>query len=371
MTLQLLEGERDWLVAVVRDLPNDAPRLAYANWLESRAPDRARFLREFVRASASMEPDDFPRADGLPEEWLELVGFRLLERLSDSNVPDLKDSVLRLARPALRMKLGDAAGARTAEEAERRAEVGGTGIISRLLRLVRPAPEVVETTGGVPAAIPVGASRIGGHPDLPPNYPWPRGRDCSGMDAEETAGYDALAGFLAQVNLAEIAHTQAARDLPSAGVLSFFAFQDDDENNPDTVGAKVVYFPDPAVLVPTEPPEELAATNGFIPPQRLTFEETLDLPEYRSGPWSGEITPDPKVRYDALEYFNELNFENMLGYGRATSGDDPTPSKESRHLILLRTVYGVALHIQIDRDALAARRFDRFTLAWVDVDPGW
>jgi hypothetical protein len=42
----------------------------------------------------------------------------------------------------------------------------------------------------------------------------------------------------------------------------------------------------------------------------------------------------------------------MLGYGRATSGGDPTPSRESRHLVVLRTAMGVTLHIQIGHDAL-------------------
>lgn len=368
MPLDLLEGERVWLEAVVEDLRNDAPRLAYADWLESRAPGRARFLRAFVQASAWMEPEDFPWAEGMSEEWLELIGFRLLERLAHSNVPHLKESVLRLARPALRMKTDDG---QTAGEPDGRAEAGATSVFSRLLRLLRPAPGRMETNGVGPAEIPAGASRVGGLPELPPGFPWARGEDCTGMDAGDMAGYDAPAGFLAQVNLAEIAHTQAARDLPSAGVLSFFAFQDPDEDLPDIVGARVMYFPDASVLVPTEPPGELSATNALIPPRRLAFEETLDLPEYRSGPWSGDLTPDPQVRYDALEYFRKLNFDNMLGYGRATSGDDPTPSKESRHLIVLRTVYGVTLHFQIGRDALAARGFDRFTLAWVDVDPGW
>ncbi len=366
MTLQLLDGERDWLAAVVDDLPNDTPRLAYADWLESRAPVRARFLREFVRASTSMEPEDFPRAEGMSEEWLELIGFRLLERLADSNVPNLKDNVLRLARPALRLSSGVAGG--TAERSSR-VEGGSTGIFGRFLRLVRPAPVRVETDSGGSLSLPAGVSRVGGLPELPPNFPWPRGDDCRGMHAGDTAGVDSLAGFLAQVNLAEIAHTHAARDLPASGILSFFAFQGD-EDNPDTVGAKAIYFPDTSVLVPTEPPEELPVENGIISPRHMRFEETLDLPEYGSGPWSGEITPDPEVHYPALDHFKRLNFENILGYGRATSGGDPTPSRESRHLILLHTACGATLHIQIGRDALAARRFDGITLAWVDHD-GW
>ena len=102
----------------------------------------------------------------------------------------------------------------------------------------------------------------------------------------------------------------------------------------------------------------------------MTFEETLDLPEQSySGPWSNELKPDLEADYDeVLDHFRSLNFENLLGYARATTGGDPTPSKQSRHLILLTNAAGCRLHIQIDQDDLAARRFDKITLNWVDFD---
>jgi uncharacterized protein (TIGR02996 family) len=329
MTQTLLPGERERLAAVVANLSDDAPRLVYADWLEERGDDRARFLRAFVEASRSMNPSDFPRAKGLPEQWLELIGFRLLERAASAGSPELKVPLLRLARPALRMKQGPAGGRK----------------------------------------IPVGASKVGGLPDLPPGFPWPPGGDCHAIYNDDTGGTDRLAGFLAQVNFAEVAHTQAARDLPESGVLSFFCFQDIENDNPDAIGAKAVFFPDPAGLVRTQPPKELTKGNGVMPSHRLTFEETLDLPEAHSGPWSGELTPDPDKDYDAvLDHFRTLNFENMLGYGRSTSGGDPTPSKESRHLILLENAAGCRLHIQISQADLAARHFDKITLSWVDFD---
>jgi uncharacterized protein (TIGR02996 family) len=328
MTLKLLAGERDWLAAVVADLPDEAPKLAYADWLEGRGDDRSGFLRAFVRASRSMNPSDFPRAKRLPEEWLELLGFRLLERLAGAGLAELRDRVLRLARPALRMKKGAAGGRKIA----------------------------------------VGASKIGGLPDLPPGFRWPRGADCRATYNDDTAGVDRLAGFVAQVNCAETADTLAGRDLPEAGVLSFFCFQDIENDNPDVIGAKAVYFPDPARLARAEPPGELTEGNGVIRPRRLTFEETLDLPEAHSGPWAGELTPDPGADYDVLDYFRALNFENLLGYGRSTTGGDPTPSKRSRHLIVLENAAGCRLHIQLRRDDLAARNFDKITLNWVDFD---
>jgi|GEM_PF-1141995 len=362
MALMLLDGERDRLAAVVADLGGDAPRLAYADWLESRDPGRARFLRDFVRASASMEPDDFPRAEGLPEEWLELIGFRLLERLADADVPELKDAALRLARPALRIRRSAAASPRRDDERLR------PRWMNHALGFLRSAPPIKpsDDEGG---EIAVGASRIGGLPDLPPGFRWPRAADCRAIYIDEVEGGDGPAGFLGQIDLAEIAGTHAARDLPAAGVLSFFCYQGD-EDHPDQIGAKAVFFPDASVLVRTEPPEEPSASNAVMPPRRLGFEETLDLPEYASGPWSGEITPDPRVRHDALDDLLLRNHDNLLGYGRATTGDDPTSSKESRHLVILQNAAECWLHIQIGRDALAARDFDRITLCWVDFDPG-
>ena len=64
---------------------------------------------------------------------------------------------------------------------------------------VRPAAE---------AAIPIGASKMGGQPDLPAGVEWP-------------AWHEPRA-FLAQFNLAEVAPYDAEGVLPSSGLLSFF-----------------------------------------------------------------------------------------------------------------------------------------------------
>src|SRR5262249_51589831 len=210
-----------------------------------------------------------------------------------------------------------------------------------------------------------------GLPDLPPGYTWPPGGDCHAIFNDDTGGTDRLAGFLAQVNLAEIAHTQAARELPRAGVLSFFCFQDIENDNPDSIGAKAVFFPDPTGLIRTKPPKKLTEGNEVMPARRLLFEETLDLPEHdEDGPWGAELKPaDPDADYDeVLDHFRTLNFDNFLGYGRSTTGGDPTPSKEFRHLIVLKNEPGCQLHIQLSQADLAARNFDAIKLVWVDFD---
>jgi uncharacterized protein (TIGR02996 family) len=329
--VELLDGERDWIAAVVADPLDLQRKLVYADWLEERGSPRAGFVRAFAAALRSKAPRDFPEPQGMPEGWRELLGYRLAKAFAGNALPDLIEPVLRLARPALRL-------------------------------------EKVEQAD---ADIPVGASKVGGAPDLPAETPWPAGQECRAIYNQDTAGAKRLAGFLAQVNLAEIAHTQAARDLPHDGVLSFFCFQDIERDNPDRIGARVMLLPGPAKLLRAGPPKKLSAGNTPMPAARLVFHETLDLPE-ADGPWADVLQSAPFRDSDevdgVLERFRLQNFENMLGYARATTGGDPTPNKESRHLILLENSVDCRLHLQIPQMDLQAGNFDAVTLSWVDFD---
>jgi uncharacterized protein YwqG len=56
---------------------------------------------------------------------------------------------------------------------------------------------------------PIGVSRVGGMPDLPSNFDWPRWRDTP-------------LSFLMQVNLADLAAFAIANDFPASGFLWFF-----------------------------------------------------------------------------------------------------------------------------------------------------
>lgn len=57
--------------------------------------------------------------------------------------------------------------------------------------------------------IPVGASKFGGKPDMPPDSNWPRWKD-------------APLSFLCQINLSSLAGIPIASRLPDSGLLSFF-----------------------------------------------------------------------------------------------------------------------------------------------------
>ena len=273
----MLDGEYEWLSAVVAKLADDNTKLVYADWLDEHGdPDRAAFLRKFVEASRTMNVDDFPDAETeYGEEWIELIGYRFLHELARDGIVYMNKRFLQLARPALRMVK------KKAKDAQR----------------------------------PIGTSKIGGLPDLPKGYAWPKGKECRAIYNDDTKGVDQLAGFLAQVNFADIAHTQATKDLPKEGLLSFFAFQDIENDNPDVIGAKAVFFPEITGFVPTKPPGKLTEGNREMKRQRLTFEETLDLPDSGTfrGPWKGKLSLDPKY-YDEpdlglfiVEHYRRLN----------------------------------------------------------------
>ena len=318
----LLPDERLWMQRVLEDPRSVAERRVYADWLdEQNESTRAQFLRRLAEAMESLELGSLPIAEGIHPAWRELLSYDILQVILTSESPADHLHVLDLQRPALRY-------------------------------------EFVAPTGEVP----VGATKSGGLPDLPSPADWPQGQQCKAIYNDSTNGYEQLAGFLGQVNLQEIAETPAARDLPKTGLLSFFCFQDWEDDNPDAVGVAAFHFPDLAVLKRTDPPQPLTDGNREGAEVLLAFEETLDLPESYGGPWSNQL--------QGIE-LNELqikNFNNMMGYGRATTGDDPTPDRDSRHLILLSNEYDCRMHIQIPQAALERGAFDELTLSWVDFD---
>ena len=61
--------------------------------------------------------------------------------------------------------------------------------------------------------LPIGGSRIGGHPDLPPSLSWPRFRDGRSLS------------FLAEINLAEVPASQRPPELPPTGILCFLSLR--------------------------------------------------------------------------------------------------------------------------------------------------
>ena len=327
----LLSGERELLNPVMAS-PGDSSRLdAYADWLADRDPTRAQFLRQFIDACASWDAASFPDAGDLSAVWLDLIGFRIAHRLAERKLSSFSELIFGLARPALRLQHQS-----TSDE-----------------------------------ELPVGTSKYGGLPDLPPDIAWPVGDDCRATCNDDTAGEQRLAGFVCQIDLNELQPAAAASVLPASGLLSFFGFQDMENDNPDKIGVRAMWFPDRSVLERRSPPRELTEGNQCFEPARIVLEEFLDLPS-GSGPWRDDLAEVIRTDQEAFEFGTWDNIRNMLGYAVGTSGDDATPDRQSRHLIFVDAdVSGwqwPSLHIQIDGDDLARRAFERIRLVWVDWD---
>ncbi|WP_416926351.1 DUF1963 domain-containing protein [Ottowia sp.] len=92
------------------------------------------------------------------------------------------------------------------------------------------------------AAMPVGATRYGGRPDLPLDVPYPE------FCEERICKYE----FIAQINLAELADKQSF--LPRSGTLFFFlsTFHDLYGSHPKHPAARVIYVKDSSTLVSGE-----------------------------------------------------------------------------------------------------------------------
>ncbi|HET6428967.1 MAG TPA: YwqG family protein [Phycisphaerae bacterium] len=126
---------------------------------------------------------------------------------------------------------------------------------------ILPAPPPYE-------GFPLGRSRIGGEPDMPPGHPWPRrqGRPLS---------------FLAQINCAELPDPDGASPLPRDGLLLVFYDADQQPwgfDPADRDGWKVIYHEgDPARLTRTPAPEELGEEARFQP-AKVRFRAEFTLP---------------------------------------------------------------------------------------------
>ena len=93
---------------------------------------------------------------------------------------------------------------------------------------------VLRTTQALESTIPIGATKIGGRPDLPNHFEWPKWKN------------EPLS-FIAQVNLENLPEESFLNALPSRGILSFFysATQATWGFDPKDKGSwKVIHFED-------------------------------------------------------------------------------------------------------------------------------
>ncbi len=171
-------------------------------------------------------------------------------------------------------------------------------------------------------AVPVGASKMGGQPDLPTHVPWP---EVSGRPM----------AFIAQINLQEAAPYDIEGILPSDGLLSFFVDDPDDvyddeafEDDPsDAPTCRVLYLDedDCATLTRQRWPSALlenylytsAAIGmrvvGTLPDSKLPSIRTLLTEQERQSYWDVRVGT---IRESAGDW------HWLLGYASA-QGESP------------------------------------------------
>jgi uncharacterized protein YwqG len=184
------------------------------------------------------------------------------------------------------------------------------------------------------ADIPVGASKIGGNPDLPADFVWPIWEDEEWSEQHiknwlHRFKYPSAPekvrplAFLAQFNLAEIAHFDAAHQLPSNGMLYFFCdpFSVYISGTTDDGRAHVYSYAGTQVRRgPT--PTNLHLASRY-PSTRLTFQTELTLPSleceffYGSSAYSSDELDSTMAVEIALIgdiHSDDIVFHRLLGY---------------------------------------------------------
>lgn len=171
----------------------------------------------------------------------------------------------------------------------------------------------------------LGASRIGGTPDLPPSTPWPSARR---KKARTRATFvDLPLAFVGQVSLTDVAHL--TDELPPSGLLSFFTL---DELRLSEVGwtpessqaqdrTRVLFTPARAKLERRTPPADLPESRR-APTSRPSFRPVVTWPQVEGTVIGdhGARSPRGGIQMDeaAWQAWAELGPENvsaqMLGH---------------------------------------------------------
>ena len=218
-------------------------------------------------------------------------------------------------------------------------------------QLVQWGGRLPKRTRNGEARLALGETKLGGHPDLPPDTPW------SHSDGRPLA-------FVAQIRLDDLPRLDDDV-LPASGLLSFFcapiALDEQD-------AGRVLYTPTGTPLVRARAPAELEADERFAPaPLTATIE--LSAPSAQSELLDHlGLSHEQRRAYDeALEPDTDTPIHRMLGHPDAIQ-DDPSAGRPGTRLLLqvdsdeaVGMMWGDVgrLYYLITPEDLADCRFDR------------
>jgi uncharacterized protein YwqG len=160
-------------------------------------------------------------------------------------------------------------------------------------------------------AIRVGETKLGGRPDLPSSFDWPR--------------YDGLPqSFIAQINLAEVHPCDADGLLPAKGLLSFF--YDSAQRvwgfDPLQDGAWAVHYTCAGDdLIRRDPPTDLPAEGSFQAMRLHPSVEVTHAPWECSEVAALNLTRDEQLAYGCLFEDGGETTHRLLGHPDPIQGD--------------------------------------------------
>jgi len=137
-------------------------------------------------------------------------------------------------------------------------EKSSLGFKAELIKSIRPSIQISTKRVEI-STMPIGSSRMGGVPDLPPSVEWPS------WVFPETGKSHSL-DFIAQINLKDLANFPCSEDLPKEGMLYFFydmtnctwGFDPKDKGS-----ARTIYYSGKAETLERRPlPEYLVPTHA-------------------------------------------------------------------------------------------------------------
>ena len=283
------------------------------------------------------------------------------------------DLLHRELSPAKKALIGLLARGATPAEALREliAENGLEDDRETIMTTARPGFGIATSPAGddEPA---VGATRIGGRPDLDDATEWPR---CDGRPMT----------FLAQVNLADVPEGADPGPLPAEGLLSFFSawgWQDEDDadphppdGDPTPAWTCVLYRDAPTSLRRRETPEGVnefpAAPGSLVPLVSLPSDaedpeiEALGWDEAKKDAFFGVVLPS--FEYVQATTIGRPILSWLLGYPAFIQGFDPAAEDGRRLLFQLGSEDdagmcwgdGGCLYFFADPDDLARGDFSR------------
>lgn len=192
-----------------------------------------------------------------------------------------------------------------------------------LVENLRPAIGIVAHQAD-DASMAIGASKIGGAPDVPLGFEWPlwKGKPL---------------GFVAQFNLEEVAPFDVEHALPESGMLSFFyAIEEQPFGDVEDAGAwRVHWWPREVELERRTPPSEPNAYSfhsfNSLPSHLLDFaiewvwprEGAVQLAD--AGEIDSEIWWQLSGVPEEADLIPELRAHRLLGYAEPTQHEEDAP----------------------------------------------